>query len=262
MDSLKTKHLTWSDVLLNVKGKRVLVTGASTGIGACMAELFASFGANVGMHYNKSEIEAKSVLQRIKDSGGNAVTLKADLLESSSYKRLIESFIDTFGGIDVLINNAGGIYGFRHFLDMDVGSWDNTFNLNARAPFFLSKEAFSFMKEHGGGKIINISSISAKYGGSASSVHYGASKAALDAITIGLAREGAQYNILVNSVRAGFIDTLFHRKIGRENIEKRVKLIPLKRAGEPLDIAGMVLFLASEAGDYITGEVFTIAGGD
>ncbi len=248
--------------MLNVGEKRVLITGASTGIGACIAELFASCGANVGLHYNKSETEINSVLQRIKDSGGNAVTLKADLLNSSSYKLLVNSFIDAFGGIDVLINNAGGIYGFKHFLDLDEESWDNTFTLNVKAPFFISKEAFSFMKEHGGGKIINISSISAKYGGSANSIHYGASKAALDAITIGLSRVGAESNILVNSVRAGFVDTPFHRKIGRENIEDRVKRIPLKRAGEPIDISRMVLFLASDAGDYITGEVFTIAGGD
>lgn len=251
-----------SDTLLNIEGKRVLITGASTGIGACTAELFASYGAKVGMHYNKSEAEVKKVLQRIKDRGGNAIPLRADLLDSYSYKKLLSSFIDASGGIDVLVNNAGGIYGFKHFLELDEKSWDDTFAINVKAPFFISKEVFSFMKGHGGGKIINISSISAEYGGSANSIHYGASKAALDAITIGLSRAGAEYNILVNSVRAGFVDTPFHRKINRENTEERVKLIPLKRAGEPIDIARMVLFLASEAGDYITGEVFTVAGGD
>jgi 3-oxoacyl-[acyl-carrier protein] reductase len=263
MVSPKTKQLMqWNNTLLKIMDMRVLITGASTGIGACTAELFASHGAKVGIHYNKSEVEVKSVLQRIKDRGGSAITLKADLLDSSSYTRLTNSFIESFGGIDVLVNNAGGIYGFKHFLELDEKSWDDTFALNVKAPFFISKEVYSFMKGHGGGKIINISSISAEYGGSANSIHYGASKAALDAITIGLSRAGAEYNILVNSVRAGFIDTSFHKKIGRESIEERVKLIPLKRAGKPIDVAKMVLFLASDAGDYITGEIFTVAGGD
>ena len=251
-----------SDVLFDVKGKRVLITGASTGIGACIAELFASHGANVGIHYNKSETEANDVLQRIKCHGGNATILQANLLSNSSYKKLVDSFIDTFGGIDVLVNNAGGIYGFKHFLELDEESWDDTFTLNVKSSFFIAKESFSFMRSHGGGKIINISSISAKYGGSENSMHYGAAKAALDAITKGLSRAGTEYNILVNSVRAGFVDTPFHKKIGRENIDERINLTPLKRAGEPIDIAKMVLFLASEAGDYITGETFTVAGGD
>ncbi|WP_242492681.1 SDR family NAD(P)-dependent oxidoreductase [Methanolobus psychrotolerans] len=245
-----------------MKGKKVLVTGASTGIGACIAELFASYGADVGIHYNKSEKEANDLLQKIKLNGGNAEIIQADLLDSSSYKNIIDSFICTFGGIDVLVNNAGGIYGFKHFIDLDEISWDETFTLNAKAPFFIAKEAFSYMAEHNGGKIINISSVSAKYGGSENSMHYGASKAALDAITNGLARAGVERNILVNSVRAGFVDTLFHKKIGRKNIDERIKMTPLKRAGVPKDIAKMVLFLASEAGDYITGEVFTVAGGD
>lgn len=248
--------------MFDIDGKRVLITGASTGIGASIAELFASYGARIGIHYNKSEKEATHVFQKIKDNDGDAVILQADLLDYSSYKKLVDSFIEKYSGIDVLVNNAGGIYGFTDFSDLDGDSWDKTFTLNTKAPFFLAKEAFSDMKEHGGGKIINISSISAKYGGSANSMHYGAAKAALDAVTKGLSRAGAEHNILVNSVRAGFVDTSFHKNIGRENIEDRIKLTPLKRAGETIDIARMVLFLASEAGDYITGEVFTVAGGD
>ena len=259
----KAKHLMKRiDILFNIKGKRVLITGASTGIGACTAELFAYYGANVGIHYNKSETEANNVLQKIKRNGGNATILQANLLDSSSYKNLVDSFIDTFAGIDVLVNNAGGIHGFKHFLELDEKSWDDTFTLNVKASFFIAKEAFSFMKSHEGGKIINISSISAKYGGSENSMHYGAAKAALDAITKGLSRAGTEHNILVNSVRAGFVNTPFHKKIGRENIDDRIKLTPLKKAGEPIDIARMILFLASEAGAYITGETFTVGGGD
>jgi len=246
----------------DLKGKKVLVTGASSGIGACIADLLGSYGAVVGVHYRSNENGAMDIVSNINKQGGKAETFRGDLLVASVRANLLKSFIDVFGGIDVLINNAGGVYGFKHFLELDEESWDNTFALNTKTPFFLAKDAFFFMKEQGGGKIINISSISAKYGGSPQTLHYGAAKAALDSLTIGLARAGAPYNILVNSIRGGFMDTPFHKKIGRSDLEKRIELIPLKRAGQPIDIARMVLFLASEAGDYITGEVFTIPGGD
>ena len=260
-----SKDLTRNEVATlfeDLKGKRILVTGASSGIGACIADLLGSYGAFVGVHYRSNEKGAIDIVNNIKKQGGRAEAFQGDLLHASVRANLIKSFIDAFGSIDVLVNNAGGVYGFKHFLELDEESWDDTFALDAKVPFFLAKSAFSFMKEQGGGKIINISSISAKYGGSPQTLHYGAAKAALDSLTIGLARAGAQYNILVNSVRGGFVDTPFHKKIGRSNLEDRIKLIPLKRAGQPIDIARMVLFLASSAGDYITGEVFTIAGGD
>jgi 3-oxoacyl-[acyl-carrier protein] reductase len=246
----------------DLKGKRILVTGASSGIGACIADTLSSYGALVGVHYRGNKKDALNVVSKITRQGGKAELFQGDLLLASARANLLKSFTDAFGGIDVLVNNAGGVYGAKHFLELDEASWDDTFALNAKAPFFLARDAFSLMKEQGGGKIINISSISAKYGGSPQTLHYGAAKAALDSITIGLARAGAQYNILINSVRGGFIDTPFHKKMGRENLEHRIKLIPLKRAGQPIDIAGMVLFLAAETGDYITGEVFTVAGGD
>lgn len=246
----------------DLKGKRILVTGASSGIGACIANLLGSYGAIIGVHYRGNEKAATEITNSIIKQGSRAKAFKGDLLDASVRRNLIKSFIDAFDSLDVLVNNAGGVYGSKHFLELDEDSWDNTFVLNAKAPFFLAREAFSIMKGHGGGKIINISSISAKYGGSPQTLHYGAAKAALDSITVGLARAGAPYNILVNSVRGGFINTPFHKKIGRDDLVERIKLVPLKRAGQPIDIARMVLFLASEAGDYITGEIFTIAGGD
>jgi 3-oxoacyl-[acyl-carrier protein] reductase len=246
----------------DLKGKRILVTGASSGIGACIAELLGSYGASLGVHYQSNKKGAMDVVSSINKHGGKAEAFQGDLLQASVRENLLKLFTDVFGGIDVLVNNAGGVYGVKHFLELDEESWDDTLALNVKAPFFLAKGAFALMKEQGGGKIINISSISAKYGGSPQTLHYGAAKAALDAMTVGFARAGAQYNILVNSVRGGFVDTPLHKKMGRSSLEDRVKLIPLKRAGQPMDIARMVLFLASEAGDYITGEIFTVAGGD
>lgn len=248
----------------DIRRKKVLITGASSGIGADIAKLFGSYGAFVGIHYCNSEREAIRLKKHILKHKGRAEVFKADLLNISACNNLILSYIKTFHGLDVLINNAGGIYGFKNFLKLDEKSWDDTFTLNVKAAFFLAKSAFSYMKNNNGGKIINISSIAAKYGGSSASLHYGAAKAALDALTKGLARAGAKYNILVNSIRGGFIDTPFHKKIGRKEkeIEKRIKLILLRRAGKAIDISRMALFLASNSGDYITGEIFTVAGGD
>lgn len=247
-----------------IKGKKVLITGASTGIGATIAELFSKYGASVGIHYNKSRKEALELRKKMVSSSGRAEVFKADLLKKPERVALVKQFTETLGGIDVLVNNAGGVYGPKDIPALDEKSWNKTFALNVTAPFFLARDAFLYMKNHGGGRIINISSISAKYGGSPTTIHYGAAKAALDAVTKGLARAGAPYNILVNSVRGGVIDTPFHEKMGRDrkSLEERIKLIPLKRMGKPIDMARVVLFLASEAGNYITGEIFTVAGGD
>jgi 3-oxoacyl-[acyl-carrier protein] reductase len=245
----------------SIKGKRVLITGASGGIGSCMATLFAEYGAMVGVHYNNGENEASRLVDQIEKKGGTGVLLKADLINDSG-QALVQSFINHFGSIDILVNNAGAVIGTKDILDLDEESWDATFQLNARAPFFLAQNAFRKMKDQGGGKIINISSISAKYGGSSQTLHYGSAKSALEAVTLGLSRAGAKHNILVNTVRGGFIDTPMHQKLGRTNLEKRIDMIPLKKIGRPKDIAGMVLFLASDEGNFITGEIFTVAGGD
>jgi NAD(P)-dependent dehydrogenase (short-subunit alcohol dehydrogenase family) len=245
----------------SIKDKRVLITGASGGIGSCMALLFAEHGAIVGVHYNVGENESSALVNEIEQKGGKAAFFKADLIKESG-KSVVQSFINHFGGLDILVNNAGAVFGTKDILDLDEESWDKTFYLNSRAPFFLAQSAFKHMKDQGGGKIINISSISVKYGGSSQTLHYGAAKSALETVTLGLSKAGAKHNILVNTVRGGFIDTPMHQKMGRKNLEKRIEMIPLKRAGKPQDVAGMVLFLASESGDFITGETFTVAGGD
>ena len=245
----------------NIKDKRVLITGGSGGIGSCMVLLFADYQAKVGIHHHNGKKEAENLVRQVEKKNGCAVSFQANLLEDTT-DTLIESFIERCGGIDILINNAGGVFGSMDIIALDSTSWESTFRLNAQAPFFLAQGAFRFMKNNGGGKIINISSISAKYGGSDKTLHYGASKAALESINRGLAKAGASHNILVNTIRAGFIDTPMHKKIGRTNLEKRIQAIPLKKSGKAEDIARMALFLASEGGDFITGETFTVAGGD
>jgi 3-oxoacyl-[acyl-carrier protein] reductase len=242
-------------------GKRVLITGASGGIGSCLARLFAEYGALLGLHYHQNRAETETLVREIEKVGGEAVSIQADLC-APALPNLLQTFTERFGGIDILVNNAGAVIGAVDFLDLEPQMWEQTFRLNVQNPYFLAREAFVVMKMQGGGKIINISSISAKYGGSTKTLHYGAAKAALEAVTTGLARQGAPHNILVNAVRGGFIDTPMHHKIGRANLQRRIDMIPLKRAGTPVDVARMVLFLASEACDFITGEILTVAGGD
>lgn len=256
----KKKFPTMLDQIL--AGKRVLVTGASSGIGAETAKLLASCGARVIVHYHHHKDAALNLVETIMSSGGEAVALCADLLNHESWHTLILQSIESLNGLDALVNNAGAIIGAKPILDLDRESWEQTFTLNVKVPFFLAQQAFAYMQKNRGGKIINISSIGVKYGGSSTSLHYSAAKAALETVTLGLAKAGAPYNILVNAIRPGFIATPFHASASPDAVERRIGKIPLQRAGDPLDIARMILFLLSPSGDYITGQIFSVTGGD
>lgn len=248
----------------DIKGKRILITGASGGIGSAMTRIFALYGARLGLHYNHNYELAEQLLKSVRNNT-DAVLFQANLLNAELAKRLMHEFVTKFGGIDVLINNAGAVYDYIHFSKLSEKSMSDTFALNVVAPFYLTGEAFPHMQSNGGGRIINISSVNVKYGGSAKSLHYCAAKAAMESLAHGFAIEGAEHNILVNSIRCGFIDTPMRTRVdgyGEENARKRISLIPLKRMGKPEDIAHMALYLASNAGSYITNEVITVAGGD
>ena len=148
------------------------------------------------------------------------------------------------------------------FDELSEESWDSTFQVNVKAPFLLSRAALSVMQKQGSGRIINISSIGLKFGGSINTVHYSASKAALEALTASLAKAGAPFNVLVNTVRAGVTDTPMHERIGRADMSGRADLIPLKRLADPSEVSNAVQFLASDKSSYITGTVLTVAGGE
>lgn len=246
----------------SLRGKRVLITGATGGIGSAMVCLFADCGAQVGIHYHRNAAKAQALRRALLAKGKTAACFKADLSQVSQIRRLVKAFVRAFGRIDVLINNAGGVLEPKPIERLSEKGWDRTFALNAKGPFFLAQEALWRMRRQRSGRIINVSSISAKYGGSPVSLHYGAAKAALEAATRGLARWGAPHGIRVNAIRGGFIETPFHQKMGRRDRRERIRKIPLQRAGQPLDMARMALYLASEAGDFITGETITVAGGD
>jgi len=248
----------------SIRGKKILITGASAGIGAQCAKIFAQHKADIGIHYRENRQKAEELAEEIRNEHVRVEIFKGDLLEKSVRGNIISDYVNTFGEIHVLVNNAGACYSYKHFADLDEDSWDKTISLNAKAPFFLSRYAFNYMKEQKWGRIINISTGSIKFAG-ANSLHYSASKSALETLTIGFAKEGAKYNILANCIRCGVIDTPMHTKIdgyNKELLKKRVEMIPLKRMGKPIDIARMVLYLASDSGDFITGETFSIDGGE
>jgi len=245
-----------------VAGKRILVTGASSGIGAATAELLAAEGAVVGVHYHLKKADARKLIERIRLAGGRAEGFEADLLSREDRARVVPEAIERLGGLDGLVNNAGAIIGAVSFLELDEEAWSKTFVLNAESPFFLAQAAFRHMQKVGGGKIINISSVGVKFGGSPSTLHYSAAKMALEGVSAGLAKAGAQSQILVNAIRPGVIDTPFHIGKSGQEWDTRVSLIPLRRPGMPLDIARMILFLLSPAGDFITGQVFSVSGGE
>jgi len=245
-----------------VRGRRILVTGASSGIGAATAELLAAEGAAVGVHYHRKKAEAEELVEKIRAAGGQAEGFGADLLSRDARACLVPEVIERLGGLDGLVNNAGAVIGPVPFLELDEAAWSQTFLLNVESPFFLAQAAFRYMQKAGGGKILNISSVGVKFGGSLRTLHYSSAKAALEGVTLGLAKAGAPHHVLVNAIRPGVIETTFHGIKSRQEWEARVQQIPLKRLGTPLDVARMVLFLLSPTGDFITGQIFTVSGGE
>lgn len=245
-----------------LSGKRVLVTGGSSGIGRATALLLAGQGAHVAVHFATRRAEAEAIARGITAAGGHAVALGADLLDRTQRATLVGRAIDALGGLDGLVNNAGAIVRPAHALELDESTWDDSFALNVKAPFFLARDAFQHLEAHGGGRIVNVSSIGVKFGGSPKSLHYSSAKHALEGVTLGLAKLGAERGVLVNAVRAGVVDTPVHASRGPDAMEQRRLLIPMKRFGTCEEVARMIAFLIGPGGDFVTGQVIAVSGGE
>lgn len=239
--------------------KTVLITGITSGIGSKTAIKFAEKGWQIIGNYSSAEEKAKKLKEAIETLSVNCHIYKVDF---SSRKELLK-FSSELGKYDIstFVNNAGTYVVSKHFSQLTIDEIEKTFMVNVFAPMLLSAKVFMQMKEKKYGRIVNISSIAAKYGGSSYSMHYGCSKRALEGMTKTFAKEGAEYNVLVNTIRPGVIDTDFHKKFPKD-MKKRIEMIPIKKMGNTKDIADMVYYLGSDENNFITNEIITIAGGE
>lgn len=239
--------------------KTVLITGASKGIGKQMAETFAVADYNVIINYNKSEKDAKELKCFLNRQGCSAIALKADLSDTGQIKNMIEDTQKFFGGVDVLINNAG-IAMQKLFCDVTDEEYNKIFDINVKGTFNCTKYVLPHMINKKQGKIINISSIWGMVGASCE-VHYSASKAAIIGFTKALAKEVGPCNITVNCIAPGVIETDMNHNLDINTIYQLKEETPLGKIGSVQDIAQLALFLASEKASFITGQVISPNGG-
>lgn len=250
-------------VIPDLAGKAVLITGASTGIGAALAIAFAGQGAHIGLHYNSSADAAGQVAREIEAAGGQVRLVRADANSSAEMKRAVEETAAAFGRLDGLINNAGGMVARVPYTEMTDAHYDAVMDLNGRSVLAASTAAIAHLKAAGGGFIINTTSIAARNGASNGAGIYGSSKAFVANVTRGMAKELIAFNIRVNAVAPGVITTPFHERYStEEQMKAMLATIPQGRHGTVEDVVGAYLFLASEAlSGYIIGQEIEVNGG-
>jgi NAD(P)-dependent dehydrogenase (short-subunit alcohol dehydrogenase family) len=249
---------------MQLQGKRAIVTGAATGIGAVTARLFAQEGAGVVVA-DVNEDAGRRTVEEIRDGGGTAHFVRTDVTRESDVEALLENGAEALGGLDVLFNNAGAQRS-GPITEFDQEQWDLLMAVNPRSCFFGVKHAVPLLRQSGGGSIINMASLAAVKGG-AGLTAYSASKGAIVAFTKALAAELAPDDIRVNAVCPGWIDTPFNQPAidfmgGRAEQDRIVKqIVPLGRQGTPEEIAPIVVYLASDGSSYMTGQALVVDGG-
>jgi NAD(P)-dependent dehydrogenase (short-subunit alcohol dehydrogenase family) len=245
----------------SLEGKVAVVIGASRGIGRAIALRFAQAGAKVVVSSRKLE-GVQAVADEIKAAGGEALALRAHVGRSDDVAALVTQTVETFGRLDVAVNNAGTNPHFGPLLAADEGQVDKTLDINLKGVFRGCKAVAPQMEKQGGGKIINIASVAGLRPGSGMGV-YSISKAGVIMLTQVLAVELGPANIQVNAIAPGVIKTRFSQVLWQtpEFAEPTLRSLPAGRFGEPEDVAGLALYLASPVSDYVTGAVFVVDGG-
>ena len=242
-----------------LKNKNAVVTGATRGIGREIAFTLAKNGANVAINYRTLNEEVERLIEELKSYGPNIVAVKCDISEEEEVKNFIAESKKQLGSIDILINNAG-ITKDGLLMRMKEKDFSDVLDVNLKGTFITTRETASIMMKQRHGKIINISSVVGVIG-NAGQCNYAASKAGVIGFSKSVARELASRNITVNVVAPGFINTDMTGVLPEKVKESMLQGIPLKRIGDPKDIANVVLFLASDLSNYITGQVINVDGG-
>ncbi|MFE7061930.1 3-oxoacyl-[acyl-carrier-protein] reductase [Sutcliffiella sp. NPDC057660] len=242
-----------------LKGKTAVITGASRGIGRAIALDLAEQGANIVVNYSGSEAKAYEVVEEIKQMGGNAIAVRANVAYMEEVQAMMKKSLEQFGTIDILVNNAG-ITRDNLLMRMKEDEWDDVININLKGVFNTTKAVTRQMMKQRSGRIINIASI-VGVSGNPGQANYVAAKAGVIGLTKTTARELASRHINVNAIAPGFITTDMTDKLNEEVKSEMLKQIPLARFGDAKDIASVVSFLASEKSAYITGQTIHVDGG-
>jgi 3-oxoacyl-[acyl-carrier protein] reductase len=241
-----------------LSGKVAIVTGASKGIGAGIAKALAAAGASVVVNYASSKADAERVVSGIISAGGNAVAVRGDVSNASEVESLVDAAIERYGQLDIVVNNSG-IYEFAPLAEITEEAFHKSFNINVLGPLLVTKASMKHLVA--GGSVINIGSTAPLLRSEGTTV-YTATKSALDGITGVLAKELGPKKIRINSVNPGFTVTEgTHSYVGSEFANGLISQVPLGRAAQPLDIASVVVFLASEDSAWLTGELINASGG-
>lgn len=243
----------------NLKGKIALVTGGSRGIGKAIAKRLASQGATVVINFAQNEAAANQTIKEIEESGGQAFASKFDVSDFDKVHQEIDNIIEKFGGLHILINNAG-ITQDTLLMRMKEEEWDSVISINLKGIFNCTKAVTRNMFKQREGRIVNLTSVVGEMG-NAGQTNYAASKAGIIGFTKACAREMAPRGITVNAISPGFIKTDITDELTEDLKKDYISRIPMNRFGTPEDIAGAVSFLVSGDATYITGEVFRINGG-
>ncbi|MET0661809.1 MAG: SDR family oxidoreductase [Ilumatobacteraceae bacterium] len=243
----------------------MLITGASRGIGAATARFAAAAGYDVVVNFVRDEAAATDVVSECRAVGARAIAHRADVADETQVVGLFERTVEEFGRLDVLVNNAGILHQQMRFEAMTVQRWRELLDVNVVGAFLCAREAVRRMSNrHGGagGVIVNVSSRAAALGGPDEYVDYAASKGAIDTLTIGLGKEVAADGVRVAGVRPGAIRTAIHARGGEpDRVDRVATSVPMRRGGEPEEVAATILWLASDAASYITATSVDCSGG-